>query len=320
MNIKSGKKYLTFNGISAIKDGIKENNFKKLMILPKPYWIRIKQVNSILFYKIKNYLLKYKLNTVCEEAKCPNINECWSNGTMTIMLMGSVCTRSCSFCSIDTGNPKKIIDIFEPRNVAKVISFLNMKYIVLTSVTRDDLRDGGLKHFIKTIKFIKAYSPDIRIEVLSPDFSKSIENIKQLVNSGIHVFSQNIETVKRLTRIVRDNRSNYINTLNALSYAKKYNPDILTKSSIMLGLGESYEEVIETMNDLRKKDVNLLTLGQYLQPTKNHLPVVRYVKPEEFNKFKKIGLEKGFLEVESGPLVRSSYNAGKVFEKNYLSS
>ncbi|WP_338521632.1 lipoyl synthase [Candidatus Legionella polyplacis] len=318
MNIKSGKKYLTFNGISAIKDGVKENNSKKLKFLPKPYWIRIKQVNSTLFYKIKNYLSKYKLNTVCEEAKCPNINECWSNGTMTIMLMGSVCTRSCSFCSIDTGNPRKIIDIFEPRNVAKVISFLNMKYIVLTSVNRDDLRDGGLKHFIRTIKFIKIYSPEIKIEVLSPDFSKSMKNIKILVNSGIHVFSQNIETVKRLTKIVRDNRSSYTNTLNALSYAKKYNSNILTKSSIMLGLGENYEEVIETMNDLRKKNVDLLTLGQYLQPTKNHLPVVRYIKPEEFNQFKKIGLDKGFFKVESGPLVRSSYNAESVFNKRNL--
>jgi len=258
------------------------------------------------------------LSTVCEEAKCPNIAECWSHGTATIMLMGAVCTRACRFCAVDTGNPQGWLDAQEPENTAKTVALMNLDYVVLTSVNRDDLLDGGAHHYAQTIKAIKTSSPKTKIEALTPDFQGAEKDVALLLDSGVDVFAQNVETVERLTHPVRDNRAGYQQTLNVLAFAKKYRPDVLTKTSLMLGLGETDEEIIQTMDDLRACNVDILTLGQYLQPTKNHLPIQRYVTPETFAQLREIGLEKGFFEVASGPLVRSSYRADRVFKRDNL--
>ena len=255
---------------------------------------------------------------MCEEAKCPNIAECWSHGTATIMLMGAVCTRACRFCSVDTGNPHGFLDKDEPLNTAKTVALMNLDYVVLTSVDRDDLPDGGAKHYADAILAIKELSPKTKIEALTPDFQGIERDIALLLDSGLDVFAQNVETVERLTHHVRDNRAGYWQTLNVLAYAKKYRKDVLTKTSLMLGLGETDDEIIKTMDDLRAQNVDILTLGQYLQPTKNHLPVERYVTPETFANLRNIGLEKGFFEVASGPLVRSSYRADRIFKRDNL--
>jgi lipoic acid synthetase len=232
------------------------------------------------------------------------------------MLMGSVCTRACKFCSVDTGNPKGWLDSEEPLNTAKAVQIMKLKYVVLTSVNRDDLPDGGAKHFADTVKLIKDLNPGTAVEALTPDFKGLSSSIDTIVNCGLEVFAQNIETVERLTHPVRDIRAGYQQTLDVLAESKKINPRVLTKTSLILGLGESDEEIEQTMDDLIANKVDILTIGQYLRPTLNHLPIERWVTPEEFEAYREIGLKKGFLEVVSGPMVRSSYRAERALEKN----
>ena len=247
---------------------------------------------------------------------CPNISECWSAGTATFMLMGSVCTRACKFCSVDTGNPKGWLDLDEPMHTAKAVKTMGLKYVVLTSVNRDDLEDGGAEHYAQTVQAIKELNPDTAVEALTPDFKGLSSSIETLVNCGLEVFAQNVETVKRLTHPVRDIRAGYEQTLEVLAESKRINPKVLTKTSLILGLGETDAEIEETMDDLIANKVDILTLGQYLRPTLNHLPVERWVTPAEFDRYREIGLDKGFLEVVSGPMVRSSYRAERALEKN----
>ncbi|CZJ02425.1 TPA: lipoyl synthase [Legionella pneumophila] len=315
--VESGQKYKTSQGVTAIKDGIKSSG-QDHERLPKPKWLRIVNHTTPAYSQVKEQVQKHRLATVCEEAKCPNISECWSHGTATIMLMGAVCTRACRFCSVDTGNPHGWLDAEEPENTAETVALMNLDYVVLTSVNRDDLPDGGANHYAKTIRAIKKRSPRTKVEALTPDFQGSERDVAVLLDSGVDVFAQNVETVERLTHPVRDNRAGYQQTLNVLAFAKQYRPDVLTKTSLMLGLGETDEEIIRTMDDLRAHHVDILTLGQYLQPTKNHLPIARYVTPETFSELRQIGLKKGFFEVASGPLVRSSYRADRVFKRDNL--
>ncbi len=251
-----------------------------------------------------------------QEISMEDISECWSNGTATFMLLGSVCTRACKFCSVDTGNPNGWIDDDEPQNTANAVNMMGLKYVVLTSVNRDDLEDGGAKHFADTVKLIKELNPGTAVEALTPDFKGLSSSIDTIVNCGLEVFAQNIETVERLTHQVRDIRAGYQQTLDVLAESKKINPSVLTKTSLILGLGETDEEIEQTMDDLIRHEVDILTLGQYLRPTLNHLPVEKWVSPEEFDRYRQIGLRKGFLEVVSGPMVRSSYRAERVLEKN----
>ena len=282
----------------------------------KPAWIRVKSNSSSNFQHVKEQVQGKKLYTVCEEAMCPNLSECWSRGTATFMLMGGVCTRACKFCSVDTGNPKGWLDQYEPINTALAVKKMNLKYVVLTSVNRDDLDDGGANHYADTVQLIKEHNPHTSVEALTPDFKGLKSSIETLVNCGIQVFAQNIETVKRLTHPVRDIRAGYQQTLDVLATSKVINSEVLTKSSIILGLGETRDEIIETMDDLLEANVDILTLGQYLRPTLNHLPVARWIKPSEFNELRDIGIKRGFLEVVSGPMVRSSYRAEQALEKN----
>ena len=232
------------------------------------------------------------------------------------MLMGSVCTRACKFCSVDTGNPNGWLDKDEPINTAKAVEIMKLKYVVLTSVNGDDLSDGGAQHFAETVKLIKKLNPHTAVEALTPDFKGLSSSINILVNCGIEVFAQNIETVERLTHQVRDTRAGYQQTLDVLAESKRINSEVLTKTSIILGLGETDSEIYNTMDDLIENKVDVLTIGQYLRPTVNHHPIERWVKPEEFEKYRIIGLKKGFLEVVSGPMVRSSYRAERVLQKN----
>ncbi len=259
------------------------------------------------------------LHTVCQEALCPNLGECWGHGTMTVMLMGEVCTRACKFCAVHTGNPGGALDPAEPQKVAEAISALKLAYVVLTSVDRDDLADGGAAHFARTVREIKARRPQTRVEALTPDFQGDQKAIRTVIESGLDVFAHNLETVRRLTPKVRDPRASYDQSLAVLAFAKAYirekNLPVLTKSSLMLGLGETEAEIREAMADLRAAGVDILTLGQYLRPTRNHLPVERYVTPEAFERYRRWGLEAGFLEVFSGPLVRSSYRAERIFHE-----
>ena len=300
------------NGVIAIKNGIKPNPNKHIPAERKPKWLRIKSQNSSKFRELKEIVSHKKLHTVCEEAMCPNIQECWSHGTATFMLLGSVCTRACKFCAVDTGNPKGQIDAKEPEKVANSIAQMNLKYAVLTSVNRDDLEDGGAMHFAQTVVSTKKEAPGVIIEALVPDFLGKRESIETLLDSNVEVFAQNLETVNRLTHQVRDHRAGYEQTLEVLAYAKTYSPKTISKTSLMLGLGESEDELLESFNDIRSAGVDVLTLGQYMRPTINHLPVERWYSPEEFLYMKKLALDIGFKEVASGPLVRSSYRADKI--------
>ncbi len=317
IKVDTGVKYQTEQGFSAIRNGVKPSSRDTALAFDKkPAWLKVKMPDGKGYRKVKDIVKGNKLSTVCEESMCPNIGECWSNGTATIMIMGSVCTRACRFCSVDTGNPNGWLDAEEPQHAAEAVQLMQLKYIVLTSVDRDDLEDGGAAHYAACVREIKKINPQTAVETLTPDFSGNKQHLELLLDSGIEVFAQNIETVKRLTHPVRDPRASYDITLEVLSHAKVHRPTLLTKTSLMLGLGETDEEVLQTMDDLRANHVDILTLGQYLRPTKNHLSVERYVTPEEFEKFRKIGLEKGFLEVVSGAFVRSSYRAERVLEQN----
>lgn len=317
--VASGDKFRTVQGITAIKDGQKRRASSEPQVYePKPSWLRVKAPGGSRFEAVKRNVGEHRLSTVCQESHCPNMGECWSNGTATIMLMGSVCTRACRFCAVDTGNPNGWLDKEEPQNTAKSVELMALRYIVLTSVDRDDLPDGGAAHYAACVQAIKANTPQVVVEALTPDFDGDLACIERVVDSGLEVFAQNVETVNRLTREVRDPRAGYRKTLDVLAHAKRHRPDVLTKTSLMLGLGETDDEVFEAMQDMRAVGVDILTLGQYLQPTRNHLPVKRWVSPDEFNRFREIGLQMGFMEVAAGPLVRSSYRADKVFEKNNL--
>jgi lipoic acid synthetase len=258
----------------------------------------------------------HRLATVCEEAKCPNIGECWNAGTATIMLMGAVCTRACRFCSVDTGNPHGWLDAEEPANVAHSVALMGLSYIVLTSVNRDDLPDGGAAHFAACVRAIRERSPATAVEALTPDFQGVLRDVETVVDSGLQVFAQNQETVHRLTHAVRDARAGYDQTLAVLAHAKRHRPDVLTKSSLMLGLGETDEEILVAMDDLRAAQVDLLTLGQYLRPTPHHLPVSRFVTPAQFDGYRHAALERGFRECVAGPMVRSSYRAEQALAGN----
>ena len=300
------------NGVVAIKNGIKPNPNKHIPIERKPTWLRVKSQNSSKYRELKGIVSEKKLHTVCEEAMCPNIQECWSHGTATFMLLGSVCTRACRFCAVDTGNPKGSLDKDEPIKVASSIAHMNLKYAVLTSVNRDDLSDGGAEHFSHTVQAIKEKAPEVIVEALVPDFLGNKKSIEVLLNSNLEVFAQNLETVSRLTKRVRDPRAGYDQTLEVLSYAKQYSPSVITKTSLMFGLGETEEEILKTFDDIRETGVDVLTLGQYMRPTVNHLPVEKWYTPEEFEYFKDLAIGMGFLEVASGPMVRSSYRADRI--------
>ncbi|MGM0631806.1 MAG: lipoyl synthase [Pseudomonadota bacterium] len=319
--IPSGSKFRSEQGFTAIKDGVKQRTADITRATPvqrKPQWLRARIPGGERFEAVKDNVREHRLSTVCEESHCPNIGECWNNGTATIMVMGSVCTRACRFCAVDTGNPGGWLDRDEPAHVAESVQLMGLRYIVLTSVDRDDLEDGGAAHYAACVAAIKARTPQVAVEALTPDFSGNEDAVARVVDSGLDVFAQNVETVERLTHPVRDPRAGYQQTLDVLAFAKRHRPDVLTKTSLMLGLGETEEEVLRTMDDLREIGVDILTLGQYLQPTRNHLPVQEFVTPEAFNRYRELGLKKGFMEVASGPLVRSSYRADRVFEGNNL--
>jgi lipoic acid synthetase len=314
---RSGEKYVTPQGFTAIKDGQKPRNAESPSArVGKPRWITAPLAAGAGFSAVKGIVREHRLATVCEEAKCPNIGECWNAGTATIMLMGAVCTRACRFCSVDTGNPHGWLDAEEPENTARSVELMNLKYIVLTSVNRDDLPDGGAQHYADAIRAIKRRTPHVAVEALTPDFQGVLKDVETVVDSGLDVFAQNVETVKRLTHPVRDPRAGYEQTIAVLAHAKQYKPAVLTKTSLMLGLGETDEEIAQVMDDLRAANVDLLTLGQYLRPTLHHLPVQRFVTPAEFDKYRQWALAKGFRECVSGPLVRSSYRAEQALAGN----
>lgn len=315
--VQTGTKYRTSQGFSAIKNGVKvRTNRRPAPAGRKPPWLKAKIPAGEKYTQIRTTVREHRLATVCEESMCPNIGECWSNGTATLMLMGAVCTRACQFCAVDTGNPRGWLDPLEPENAARSVELMGLRYVVLTSVDRDDLSDGGASHYAACVKAIKARCPGTAVEALTPDFAGKLASVEAVLDSGVEVFAQNLETVRRLTHYVRDPRAGYEQTLNVLAHAKHYRPNVLTKTSLMLGLGERDEELRETLDDLRAIDLDIVTLGQYLRPTVNHLPVERYVSPHEFERYREWGLEAGFLEVVAGPLVRSSYRAERVFERN----
>jgi len=273
--------------------------------------------------KMRNEVRKHGLATVCEEARCPNIGECWGGagegkGTATIMLMGDTCTRGCRFCSIKTAKVPPPLDVEEPRKTAESIAAWGLSYVVLTSVDRDDLSDGGSGHIAQCVEHLKSEAPEVLVEVLSPDFQGNMEHVSRVAGSGLDVFAHNVETVERMTPRVRDHRASYIQTMNVLSGVRELHPNVVTKTSIMLGVGERDEEVRQTMRDLLNAGVEILTLGQYLRPTSRHLKVQEYVNPEKFDQWREEGEAMGFRYVASGPLVRSSYRAGEFFIETML--
>jgi len=287
--------------------------FIESMSLIRPSWLKMKIPSGENYLKVRKTLQKYNLHTVCEEASCPNISECWGVGTATIMIMGDVCSRGCKFCNVETGKPNEL-DSEEPQHVAEAIKDWNLRYVVITSVCRDDLPDEGSEHFARTIQCIKSECPNTVVESLIPDFSGNEKFIETIVKSKPNVIGHNVETVKRLSPSIRDLRANYKQSLKVLKYVKELDSSIFTKSSLMLGLGESEEEILQTAQELRDVDVDFITLGQYLQPSLSHLSVKEYVTPEKFYQLK-LDLKKlGFLHVESGPFVRSSFRASDVID------
>lgn len=281
---------------------------KREEVVRKPEWLKIKLNTNDSYKGLKKLMREKNLHTVCEEAKCPNIHECWAERkTATFMILGDICTRACRFCAVKTGLPTEL-DEQEPERVAESVKLMGLKHVVITAVARDDLKDGGSKVFAETVRAIRRASPFTTVEVLPSDMGGKEENLKTLIDANPNIFNYNVETVRRLTPTVRA-RATYERTLEVLSRAKEMNAKIPTKTSIMLGLGETKEEIIETMEDLRLVDVDILTLGQYLQPTKSHLKIKKYWTPEEFAELKEIAMSKGFKHCESGPLVRSSYHA-----------
>jgi len=279
----------------------------------KPDWIRVKAPISKEYHETRDLIKKLKLNTVCEEAACPNIGECWAKAHATVMILGSVCTRACRFCNVKTGRPD-LLDPHEPERLAEAVSGLKLSHVVITSVDRDDLEDGGAAHFAECIRRIRGSSPNTTIEVLTPDFLKKDGAIEIVVDAKPDVYNHNVETVPSLYKKIRPG-ARYYHSLNLLHKVKQLDPSIFTKSGMMVGLGETKEEVIQLMEDLRAADVDFITIGQYLQPTKNHAEVARFVTPEEFDYYKRMAFAKGFLMASASPLTRSSYHAGDDFEK-----
>jgi lipoic acid synthetase len=275
--------------------------------IKKPDWLRVKLPTGENYLSVRNLVSTHKLHTICESGNCPNMGECWGAGTATFMILGNVCTRSCGFCAVATGRPSPV-DKDEPMRVANSVKLMNVKHCVITSVDRDDLKDGGSQIWVETINAVRLISPQTKFETLIPDFKGIKENMERVFAAKPDVLSHNMETVRRLTKQVRV-QAKYDRSLEVLRAAKEFG--LRTKSGIMLGLGEKDEEIIESMNDLRNANVDVLTLGQYLQPTKQHLPVAEFVHPDRFAAYKAMGLKMGFLFVESGPLVRSSYHAEK---------
>jgi len=282
-------------------------------IKKKPSWIRSKLTNSQEFFLTKSIVNQYKLNTVCQEANCPNITECWSNRHATFLIMGDTCTRACAFCDVITGKPKPL-DPLEPLKISSAVKKLNLKHTVITSVDRDDLDDGGANHFYEVIIETRKNNPETTIEVLTPDFFRKEDSYKKVIEAKPDVFNHNIETVPGLYRQVRPG-SRYFASIELLKNSKKIDKNIFTKSGLMVGLGESQDEILQVMDDLRTADVDFLTIGQYLQPSVKHHPLDRYYKPEEFDELKNIAKSKGFLLVSSSPLTRSSYHADEDFAK-----
>lgn len=284
--------------------------------LPKPLWLRIRPPATDNFARIKSLMKEKRLNTVCSEAACPNAAECWSSGTATFMVLGDTCTRACRFCNVKSGNPRGLIDKNEPKNLVEAVKIMNLKYAVLTCVTRDDLPDGGAGHFADCIGALKKASPGLKIEVLISDLGGNREALKKIIAASPDVIGHNVETVARLQQAVRDPRAVYEKSLSVLRAAKNDimpGQKLLTKSSVMVGLGETRAEVIQTMKDLRAANVDLLTIGQYLRPSPYHLPVRKYVTPAQFRDYEKAAKKLGFLACASGPFVRSSYRAGEFF-------
>jgi lipoic acid synthetase len=284
-----------------------------LLAEPKPAWLTIAPPRGQSYEELKELFRNLNLHTVCEEAHCPNVHECWGGGTATLMLMGDVCSRACRFCMVTPGRPQGVLDQFEPENVSFALSKMGLSYVVLTSVDRDDLPDGGASHFARTIALVKERNPGMLVEVLIPDFQGEVADLQKVVEAKPDVIAHNIETTMSLTSAVRDPRAHYWQSLSVLRNVKKLNRRVCTKSSIMVGLGETEEEVSQTMVHLRQAGVDFLTVGQYLRPSARHLRVVEYVKPEQFQQYKNIGEGLGFRYVASGPLVRSSYRAGEFF-------
>jgi lipoic acid synthetase len=275
--------------------------------IKKPKWLRVKLPTGENYRKVRSLVDEHKLHTICESGSCPNMGECWGEGTATFMILGNICTRSCGFCAVKTGRPDEV-DIYEPGKVAQSVKIMQVKHAVITSVDRDDLKDGGAEIWAQTVRAIRQQSPGTTMETLIPDFAGNWENLQILIDAAPEIVSHNLETVRRLTKAVRI-QAKYDRSLEVLFRLKK--GGMRTKSGIMLGLGESDEEIIETMEDLTSVNVDILTIGQYLQPTPKHLPIAEFVTPERFDKYRELGLKMGFRYVESGPLVRSSYHAEK---------
>ena len=288
------------------------NNNSEIHI-KKPDWIRVKAPISNGYLATKDLINKAKLNTVCQSASCPNIGECWDRGHATVMILGDVCTRKCGFCNIKSGNPNAV-DVLEPKRLAIAISKLNLKHVVITSVDRDDLIDGGALQFVNSINEIRKISSRTTIEVLTPDFQRKIGALEKVINAKPDVFNHNLETVSRLYKQVRRG-ANYEHSLSILKLAKEIDPLVFTKSGIMVGLGETLKEIESLLCDLRKSSVDFVTIGQYMQPTKKHLPVIEYLSPKDFNYLEKLAYRMGFLLVSSSPLTRSSYHADDDFKK-----
>lgn len=284
----------------------------------KPDWLRVRAPGGENYTFIKKTLRERGLYTVCEEAHCPNVGECWGGGTATFMLLGDVCTRGCRFCAVKTGNPAGVVDAEEPRKLAESVTMLGLNYVVLTMVDRDDLPDGGAAHVAECVRHLEAGQPELIVEALVGDFSGNRAAIDVVCDSGLEVFAHNVETVERLQRSVRDARCGYRQTLDVLEHARSHALHPYTKSSIMLGLGETEDELRATMRDLRGVGVDFLTLGQYLQPTARHLPVREWVTPARFEEFRQMGEDEGFRYVAAGPLVRSSYRAGEFFVESLV--
>ena len=282
-------------------------------IKKKPEWIRSKIVDSKVFFQTKQIVNKNNLVTVCQEANCPNITECWSKKHATFMIMGDTCTRACAFCDVKTGKPTAL-DLYEPAKISNAVKSLNLKHVVITSVDRDDLVDGGSNHFYKVVNATRLKNPNTSIEVLTPDFLRKGEAYKEILKADLDVFNHNIETVPRLYNAVRPG-ARYFSSLELLKNAKKFNKKVFTKSGIMVGLGENKEEIIQVMDDLRSAEVDFITIGQYLQPSAKHHPLNRYYRPDEFKELEAIAKTKGFLLVSSSPLTRSSYHADEDFRK-----
>lgn len=318
-----------FKVVDPLQQERKEEELKKL-----PKWLKVPIPKGKSFTTLKKDVRELKLATVCEEAKCPNIGECWGGGgknldsagnvdkskaTATIMLMGDTCTRGCRFCSVKTSRTPGALDPNEPENVAEAVTRWGVGYIVLTTVDRDDLKDGGANHLAETIRKIKAKRPSMLVECLSGDFMGDLKGVEILAKSGLEVYSHNLETVEELTPFVRDRRAKYRQSLLVLAHAKAVAPNVLTKTSLMLGLGETDEQIRATLKDLRDIDCDIVTFGQYMRPTKRHMKVVEYVKPEKFDEWKRVAEEEfGFAYCASGPLVRSSYKAGEYYIENML--